>query len=100
MTVIKDMSLIEMALLMAPFAVLMVLALFGMDERVATRQVRGGGRRRFCEVGRDGRGSLSDPHGESVNGSGFPRRKAIQSGNSPQDAFLQRTAPPTKRKSL
>jgi hypothetical protein len=69
MTVIKDMSLIDMALLMAPFAVLMVLALFGMDERVATRQERGGqapggGRRRFCEVGRDGRGSLSDPHGK------------------------------------
>jgi hypothetical protein len=63
---IKDLSLVDIALLMAPFAVLMVLALFGMDERVATKQapVPGAGRRRFCEVGRDGRGSLTDPHGK------------------------------------
>jgi|HubBroStandDraft_2_1064218.scaffolds.fasta_scaffold483117_1 hypothetical protein len=64
MTVVNGMSLVDMALLMAPFAVLMVLALFRMDERVATREERGVGRRRFCEVGRDGRGSLSDPHGK------------------------------------
>ena len=66
MSVMKDLSLLDIALLMAPLAVLMILALFGMDERVATTkqvQVPGAGRRRFCEVGRDGRGSLSDPHG-------------------------------------
>ena len=67
MGAIKDLSLVDIALLMAPFAVLMILALFGMDERVATTkqaQMPGAGRRRFCEVGRDGRGSLTDPHGK------------------------------------
>jgi len=62
--IVKGLSLVDMALLIAPFAVLMILAMFGMDERVATKPERRVGRRRFCEVGRDGRGSLSDPHGK------------------------------------
>jgi hypothetical protein len=62
--VIKDLSLLDIALLTAPLAVLMILALFGMDERVATKQASAAARRRFCEVSRDGRGSLTDPHGK------------------------------------
>ena len=68
----KIFSFLDTILLIAPFAALMFLALFRVDERVAESRVREGRRRKFCEVGRDGRGTLSDPDGRSRKVSKFP----------------------------
>ncbi len=89
MNVVKDLSFLDMVLLMAPIALLMFLTMFRMDERVASRQTRVGSQRKFCEVGRDGRGILSDPDGKSENRDGFRtpreilRRKFVQSASFP-----------------
>src|ERR1700692_667833 len=68
----KVVSFLDTALLMAPIAVLMLLALFRMDERVAKGHIRGGRRNRFCEVGPGGRGVLFDPDGKCGSRRGFP----------------------------
>jgi hypothetical protein len=87
----KVFSFLDTALLMAPIAALMLLALFRMDERVAKAHIRDRHRNRFCEVGPSGRGVLFDPDGEcgSRNGSpalsGGPRSKFVRkSGFSSQ----------------
>jgi hypothetical protein len=82
----KVFSFLDTILLMAPFAALMFLALFRMDERVADARAQIGRRRKFCEVGRDGRGVLSDPDGKSRKINGFassstrPRAEFVREG--------------------
>src|SRR5579863_438533 len=66
------LSGLDTVLLMAPFAAFLILALFGVDERLSAAQIRLGRRRKFCEVGSDGKGRLSDPDGRCCDGSGFP----------------------------
>lgn len=80
----KVFSFLDTILLMAPFAVLMFLALFRVDERVAEAHGRDGRRRKFCEVGRDGRGTLSDPDGKSMKISKFP-----PSSGASRDEFVR-----------
>ena len=85
-------SFLDTILLMAPFAALMFLALFRMDERVAGTRAQVGRRRKFCEVGLDGRGMLSDPDGKSGKISGFspsrsrPRAEFVHEGARPASA--------------
>jgi len=68
------LSFLDTVLLIAPLAVLLMLALFGMDERLSATRSRSGRGPRFCEVGPDGQGLLSDPHGNhgSRGGSQAP----------------------------
>src|SRR5579863_8575547 len=53
-------SSLDTVLLMAPFAIFMILAMFGLDERLASKSGRHARRPRFCEVGPSGEGRLSD----------------------------------------
>ncbi|KAA6456866.1 hypothetical protein DYQ86_23720 [Acidobacteria bacterium AB60] len=53
----------DLALFMAPFVILMILAMFRVDERFAGGGPQSGRRPRFCQVGKDGRVRLSDPDG-------------------------------------
>jgi hypothetical protein len=71
---------LDTVLLMVPFAVFLIMAMFGMDERVSAARARLGRRRKFCEVGRDGRGLLSDPDGKCGNRTGFPPFPSRHSG--------------------
>jgi len=66
------LSFLDTFLLMAPMATFMILALFGMDERLSASRARIGHRPRFCEVGPDGHGLLSDPDGRCGIRTGFP----------------------------
>jgi hypothetical protein len=69
---------------MAPFAAFLILALFGMDERLSSAHPRSVARRKFCEVGPDGKGRLSDPDGRCGDRPPeFHRFKAGALGNSP-----------------
>lgn len=63
---LHDSPSLDTVLFMAPFAVLLVLAMFGLDERFAcgrnrARHLRPG----FCEVDRHGHGELRDPDGKT-----------------------------------
>ena len=66
-------SSLDTVLLMAPFAIFMILAMFGLDERLASKSGRHARRPRFCEVGPSGEGRLSDPDGRPANRARFPR---------------------------
>jgi hypothetical protein len=79
----KYLSFLDTILLMAPFVSLMLLAMFRGDERVAAAHLREGRRHRFCEIGRDGRGVLSDPDGRCVKVSGFPPSQGRSGAESP-----------------
>ena len=78
----KVFSFLDTALLMAPIAALMLLALFRMDERVAKGHLRGRHRNRFCEVGPGGRGLLFDPDGTCDSRHGFPSLSGGRGRNS------------------
>lgn len=82
------LSGLDTVLLMAPFAVFLVLALFGMDERLSAASIRVSRRRKFCEVGRDGKGRLSDPDGRCGHGSGFPAFRGRSAGNFAYGAVI------------
>lgn len=69
-----NLSSLDTALLMAPFAILLVSVMFGLDERFVSGPGRHGHRPKFCEVGRDGRGELRDPDGNA------PKRDALRQG--------------------
>jgi hypothetical protein len=77
-----SLTSLDMVLLMAPFAILLVSAMFGLDERFAG----GPARRRqhrpsFCEVGRDGRGRMIDPDGNTPQRDRWPLRHTGGRGN-------------------
>ena len=75
-------SSLDTVLLMAPFAILLVTAIFGLDERFAGGADRGRQRRpRFCEVDRDGRGELRDPDGKTPKSDELRQRPARGRGN-------------------
>ena len=61
MLAIQSLSFLGMILVTAPFIVLMILAMLGIDERVAGSRGRAGHRTRFCGVSSDGRVFISDP---------------------------------------
>src|SRR6266567_8126342 len=104
------LSFLDTFLLMAPFAAFMILALFGLDERLSAAHARNGHRPRFCEVGPDGHGRLSDPDGRTPIRPGFPRMggghkgkfacgaAAIPGGR--RDAYAENSAIPFKIKYL
>jgi hypothetical protein len=57
-------SNVEIALFMFPFAALLIMFLFRLDEQFLAAKPRRARRRcKFCEVGQDGRGLLWDPDG-------------------------------------
>lgn len=57
-------SFFEMFLLMAPFVVFTLLAMLGIDKRLARgRNPRTSHRPKFCELSPDGRWRLPDPDG-------------------------------------
>lgn len=72
---------LDTVLLMAPFGVFLVAAMFGLDERFAGGSISNRHRPRFCEVGLDGRGELSDPDGRSPERERWTRRSASGGGN-------------------
>jgi hypothetical protein len=69
-------STLDIVFLMAPVAVFMILAMFGLDERLASDHTRNVRRRRFCELSPDGRGLLTDPDGRLPQTGRFPRPRA------------------------
>lgn len=88
-----NFSFLDTILLMAPFAILLVSAMFGLDERFAADQLRGRQHRpRFCEVDREGRGELRDPDGKAPKKYGLSQRSDRGRGNR----FVTRYNPATK----
>ena len=77
------LSSFDTALLMIPGVVLTVLALFGMANRLSSSGSRNLRTPRFCEVGRDGRGQLSDPDGtRSPQSQHKPSRRDADKGKT------------------
>lgn len=76
------LSSLDTALLMAPFAVLLILAMFGLDERFAREHLRSSRWHKFCEIDPDGRGRLSDPDGTCPPSRGFSQSMARRSRKS------------------
>jgi hypothetical protein len=75
-------SSLDTVLLMAPFAILLVSAVFRLDERIAGVPIRGRHHRpSFCEVDLDGRGELRDPDGKPPKRDRAPQRPARGRGN-------------------
>ena len=58
-----SLSPLATMVLMIPLGILLAMALFGVDERLAAPRGARHPRMRFCEVGRDGRAELTDPDG-------------------------------------
>lgn len=64
----ENISYLSTFLLMAPIAILMILSMFGLDERLAGK-ARRCGRRRFCELDGSGDPLLLDPDGRPLSGT-------------------------------
>lgn len=59
----ESLSNFATAVLMAPFGVLLALAILRLDTRLAAPRTARSLRVRFCEVGSEGDSALSDPDG-------------------------------------
>lgn len=89
----------DIVILVIPLAVIMISAMFGLDEHFASGQYRRGCKPRFCEVGVDGRADFCDPDGRSwhedgrdcrgVSHSGFGHRTS-GAGSGPSGTVLSR----------
>lgn len=58
----------DTAIVMAPFAALMVLSIFGLDDRLARRSRTIPPRRMFCQVDGQGDPLVRDPDGRICRG--------------------------------
>lgn len=65
--------------LMIPFGILLAMAVFGLDTRLATPRTGRSLRVRFCEVGANGQAELADPDGR-VGRRESPERNAAARG--------------------
>lgn len=61
--------------LMIPFGILLAMAVFGLDTRLATPRAGRSSRVRFCEVDANGEADLADPDGRIWRRNG-PERDA------------------------
>jgi len=66
----------DIALLIVPFAALMVMAMFGLDERLASPSGGRSRNRRFCSIDRDGQPVLLDPDGRRCHPAKGDSRKS------------------------
>ncbi len=67
----------DTVLLMVPFAVLMFLAMFGLDAHIAASRQGRGRRPRLCEIDAAGQPLMWDPDGKTWCGLTAPRRAWI-----------------------
>lgn len=65
----------DTALLIVPFAALMAMAMFGLDERLASPSGPPRRNRKFCGVDSEGQPVVSDPDGKRWYGPSSPGRK-------------------------